>query len=196
MNHVSPRTGADAQPRSALPSVLASPSPMRRVWRRFKAQRLGYWSLVLFVVAFAASLAGPLWSNDKPLVVRYDGKFYFPIAKTYPETRFGGDFPTPADYLDPYVKKRFSLPGNFALYPPNHYYYDTLNYFSREPNPAPPSAENWLGTDSQGRDVFARLLYGFRVSVEFALVLTLIGSVLGIVAGAVQGYFGDRKSVV
>jgi microcin C transport system permease protein len=169
---------------------------MRRVWRRFKAQRLGYWSLVLFVAAFAVSLAGPLWSNDKPLVVRYHGHYYFPVVKDYAETTFGGDFPTQADYLDPYVRHRLSLPGNFALYPPNHYYYDTLNYFSRAPNPAPPSHENWLGTDAQGRDVFARLLYGFRVSVEFALVLTLIGSVLGIAAGAVQGYFGGRIDIV
>ena len=169
---------------------------MRRVWPSFKAQRLGYWSLLLFVAAFAVSLAGPLWSNDKPLVVRYDGHYYFPVVKDYAETTFGGDFPTPADYLDPYVRHRFSLPGNFAVYPPNHYYYDTLNYFSRTPNPAPPSHENWLGTDAQGRDVFARLLYGFRVSVEFALVLTLIGTVLGIAAGAVQGYFGGRTDIV
>ena len=169
---------------------------MRRIGQRFKKQRLGFWSLVLFIVAFAASLAGPLWSNDKPLVVRYDGHYYFPIAKTYAETTFGGDFPTPADYLDPYVQRRLSSKGNFAIYPPNHYYYDTLNYFSRAPNPAPPSHENWLGTDAQGRDVFARLLYGFRVSVEFALVLTFIGSVLGILAGAVQGYFGGRIDIV
>jgi len=196
LSQVRPRTGADAQPRDALSSVLASPTPMRRIWRRFKAQRLGYWSLVLFAVAFAASLAGPLWSNDTPLVVRYHGQLYFPIVKTYAETTFGGDFPTPADYLDPYVRRRLAMPGNFAIYPPNHYYYDTLNYFSREPNPAPPSRENWLGTDAQGRDVFARLLYGFRVSVEFALVLTLIGSVIGIVAGAVQGYFGGRIDIV
>jgi microcin C transport system permease protein len=135
LSQVRPRTGTDAVARSALPGLPASPSPMRRVWRRFKAQRLGYWSLVLFVAAFAASLAGPLWSNDKPLVVRYDGHYYFPIVKTYAETTFGGDFPTPADYLDPYVKHRLTLPGNFAVYPPNHYYYDTLNYFSREPTP-------------------------------------------------------------
>jgi microcin C transport system permease protein len=196
LNQVRPRTGADAVARSELPSVLASPSPMRRIWHRFKAQRLGYWSLVLFIVAFCASLAGPLWSNDKPLVVRYDGHYYFPIVKTYAETTFGGDFPTPADYLDPYVQQRLSSSGNFAIYPPNHYYYDTLNYFSREANPAPPSHENWLGTDAQGRDVFARLLYGFRISVEFALVLTLIGSVLGVAAGAVQGYFGGRVDIV
>ncbi|PLZ02227.1 peptide ABC transporter permease [Burkholderia sp. WAC0059] len=176
--------------------ALVSPSPARRVWRRFRQQRLGYWSLVVFVVAFAASLAGPLWCNDKPLVVRYDGHWYFPFVKAYPETTFGGDFPTEADYLDPYVRHRFDAPGNFVLYAPNPYYYDTLNYFSKAPNPAPPSRQNWLGTDASGRDLFARLLYGFRVSVEFALVLTAIGTAFGIVAGAVQGYFGGRIDIV
>jgi microcin C transport system permease protein len=190
------RVDADAKPRRDIPSAFVSPTPARRVWRRFKAQRLGYFSLVVFIAAFVVSLAGPLWSNDKPLVVRYGGTLYFPLVKTYAETTFGGDFPTPADYLDPYVRQRLTLPGNFAVYPLNHYYYDTLNYFSKAPNPAPPSRENWLGTDQQGRDIFARLLYGFRVSVEFALVLTFIGSVLGILAGAVQGYFGGRIDIV
>ena len=101
-------------------------------------------------MAFAASVAAPLWSNDKPLVVRYDGQYYFPLFHAYPETTFGGDFPTPADYLDPYVRKRLEAPGNFVVYPPNRYYYDTLNYFSNVPNPAPPSRANWLGTDAQG----------------------------------------------
>jgi microcin C transport system permease protein len=196
LSRVRLRTGSDAQVRNGAARAFVSPSPARRVWLRFKQQRLGYWSLVVFVVVFAASLAGPLWSNDKPLVVRYDGQLYFPIVKTYPETTFGGDFPTPADYLDPYVRHRFDAPGNFALYPLNHYYSDTLNYFSNEPNPAPPSRENWLGTDAYGRDLFARLLYGFRVSVEFGLVLTLIGTVLGILAGAVQGFFGGRIDIV
>ncbi|SMF98879.1 ABC transporter permease [Burkholderia singularis] len=173
-----------------------SPSPVRRVWRRFKAQRLGYWSLVIFAVAFAVSIAAPLWSNDKPLVVRYDGHYYFPLLRDYPETVFGGDFPTPADYLDPYVRGKLAAPGNFALYPLNRYHYDTLNYFSTRPNPAPPSRENWLGTDAQGRDLLARLVYGFRVSVEFALILTFIGTVLGIAAGAVQGYFGGRIDII
>ncbi len=181
-------TATDGQPLRFETSI----SPGRRVWLRFRRNRLGYWSLVIFVAAFVISLLGPVWSNDKPLVVRYQGQFYFPLVKTYAETTFGGDFPTPADYLDPYVRDRFSAPGNFAIYPPNHYYYDTLNYFSKASNPAPPSRENWLGTDDRGRDVFARLVYGFRVSVMFALVLTAIGTILGIVAGAVQGYFGGR----
>ncbi|MEM5331080.1 ABC transporter permease [Paraburkholderia sp. JHI2823] len=176
--------------------AFKSPTPARRVWLRFRQQRLGYWSLIVFVVAFAASLAAPLWSNDKPLVVRYDGHLYFPLFKEYPETTFGGDFPAPADYLDPYIRHRFDAPGNFAIYPPNPYYYDTLNYFSKVPNPAPPSRQNWLGTDASGRDLFARLLYGFRVSVEFGLVLTAIGTIIGILAGAVQGYFGGKVDIL
>ncbi|MEX3547905.1 MAG: ABC transporter permease [Burkholderia sp.] len=188
--------------RTAVPSRIdvaragVSPSPARRVWQRFRRQRLGYWSLVVFVVAFAISLAAPLWSNDKPLVVRYYGHWYFPIVKDYAETTFGGNFPTPADYLDPYVRKRLDAPGNFTLYPPNRYSYTTLNYFSALPNPAAPSRDNWLGTDAQGRDLLARLVYGFCVSVEFALVLTLIGTVLGILAGAVQGFYGGRIDII
>ncbi|WDD93733.1 ABC transporter permease [Burkholderia sp. FERM BP-3421] len=187
-----------AAPSARLDAARArlSPSPARRVWLRFTQQRLGYWSLVIFVVAFAASLAAPLWSNDKPLVVRYDGHYYFPLLKDYPETAFGGDFPTPADYLDPYVRRKLETPGNFVLYPPNRYYYDTLNYFSTVPNPAPPSRANWLGTDAQGRDLLARLVYGFRVSVLFGLALTFIGTLIGIATGAVQGYFGGRIDIV
>jgi len=183
-------------PATISPTTAASPSPARRVWQRFRQQRVGYWSLIVFIIAFAASLAAPLWCNDKPLIVRYDGHFYFPIVRDYPETTFGGDFPTPADYLDPYVRHRFSAPGNFALYPINPYGYATLNYFSKAPNPAPPSRANWLGTDASGRDVVARLVYGFRVSVEFALVLTVIGTLLGTLAGAVQGFFGGRTDIV
>jgi len=115
--------------------------PGRRVWLRFRQHRLGYWSLIVFVAAFAISLAGPLWSNDKPLVVRYQGHMYFPLVKTYAETTFGGDFPTPADYLDPFVRDRFSAPGNFAIYPPNHNYYDTIDYFAVRP--FPPTITKW-----------------------------------------------------
>jgi microcin C transport system permease protein len=170
----------------------SSLSPRQRIWARFRRQRLGYWSLIAFIVLFVLSAAAPLWSNDRPLLVRYHHSWYVPLLRTYPELTFGGDFPTPADYLDPYIRDRFQEPGNFALYPLNHYSYNTLNYFASAPNPAPPSHENWLGTDDRGRDVFARLVYGFLVSVLFALVLTVIGTVLGIFAGAVQGYFGGR----
>lgn len=183
-----PRTGGLA----AAPSL----SPGRRIWQRFRHNRLGYWSLIVFLVLFGISLFADLIANDKPWVVHYEGHWYFPIVKTYPETTFGGDFPAPADYLDPFVRNRITHDGNFALYPPNHYHYDTINYFATAPNPAPPSAENWLGTDDSGRDVFSRLLYGFRLSVLFALALTVAGTVLGVAAGAVQGFFGGRIDLV
>ena len=129
--------GSGATPNA--PSVPVHASPGRRAWRRFRANRLGYVSLLVFAFFFAVSLLAEVLSNDRPLVVRYNGNWYFPVLQTLPETTFGGDFPTPADYLDPYIRDRFSAPGNFAVYPPNHYYYDTLNYFSKRPNPAPPS---------------------------------------------------------
>lgn len=183
-----------AEPISSAPNPALS--PRRRVWRRFRQHRLGYWSLILFVSVFAFSLCAELVCNDKPVVVKYAGQWYFPLWNDYPETTFGGDFPTPADYLDPYLRQRFAEPGNFAVYPPNHYSYNTLNYFTPSPNPAPPSAENWLGTDDRGRDVLARLIYGFRLSVIFGMVLTLIGVTIGVVTGALMGYFGGRFDLV
>jgi microcin C transport system permease protein len=170
-------------------------SPGRRIWLRFRQSRRGYWSLVIFVVLFALSLIGEVLSNDRPLVARYNGEFVFPVLKNYSETKFGGDFDSPADYLDPFIRDQFKKDGNWAIYPPNHYYYDTLNYFATSPNPAPPSGENWLGTDDRGRDVFARLLYGFRVSVLFGFALTITGVVLGVITGAIQGYFAGRTDL-
>lgn len=170
-------------------------SPSQRAWRRFRRNRLGYWSLVVFCTLFVLSLGAELLSNDKPLVARHHGQWYFPILHNVPETHFGGDFETPTDFLDPYIRQQFRQPGNFALYPPNPYHHSTINYFAREPNPAPPSADNWLGTDDRGRDVAARLLYGFRISVLFALALTLIGVVLGVLTGALQGYFGGKTDL-
>jgi microcin C transport system permease protein len=170
-------------------------SPGRRAWRRFRANRLGYVSLVLFAVLFGLSLVAELLSNDRPLVARYDGHWYFPVVQTLPETTFGGDFPTPADYLDPFIRQQFARPGNFALYPPNHYHYSTINYFARNPDPSPPSRENWLGTDDRGRDLLARLLYGFRLSVVFALIVAGIATVFGVLYGAVQGYFAGWTDI-
>jgi microcin C transport system permease protein len=133
--------------------------------------------------------------NDKPLLARYNGSFYMPIAFSQPEPTFGGDFDTPTDYLDPFIQAQFDKPGNWALYPPIPYSHGTLNYFAKVPNPAPPSVENWLGTDDRGRDVLARLLYGFRISVLFALALTLFGTVIGILTGALQGFFGGKTDL-
>lgn len=173
-------------------TTTASISPGRRIWLRFKQNRRGYWSLIIFSVLFAISLAAEVVSNDKPLAVRYNGQMLFPIVQTYSEKVFGGDFDSPADYLDPFIEEQFNREGNWAIYPINRYRYDTLNYFAKSPNPAPPSADNWLGTDDRGRDVVARLLYGFRVSVLFGLALTITGVILGVVAGAIQGYFAGK----
>ncbi|HQT25214.1 MAG TPA: ABC transporter permease [Burkholderiales bacterium] len=167
-------------------------SPNQQRWRRFKQNRLGYFSLIVFSALFTVSLFAEVLSNDRPLIVHYQGSYYFPLFHDYPETTFGGDFPTPTDYLDPYIRDRFSKPGNWAIYPPNVYSYDTINYFATLPDPARPSSENWLGTDDRGRDVLARALYGFRVSVLFGMALTVVGVLLGVAAGAIQGYFGGR----
>ena len=178
-----------------LPPLPASASPSRRAWLRFKRNRLGFWSLVVFVTLVVLSLLAEVISNDKPLVVRYDGQFYFPIVKTYSEKTFGGDFETETDYLDPFIRDRFSKDGNWAIYPPNPYGSKTINYFAKEPNPSAPSRDNWLGTDDRGRDLLAQLIYGFRVSALFALALTFVGTVLGIAAGAVQGFFGGKTDL-
>ena len=183
---------------SEPPPVVAtgvSQSPAARAWRRFRRNRLGYVSLVVFAALVVLSLFAELISNDKPLVVHYQGEFYFPLVKDYPETTFGGDFPTPADYLDPYVRKKLSEDGNWALYTLNRYGSDTIAYYSKLPFPSPPSADNWLGTDERGRDLLAQLLYGFRLSVLFGLALMAIGLVLGVLTGAIQGYFAGRTDL-
>jgi microcin C transport system permease protein len=170
-------------------------SPAKRAWRRFRANRLGYVSLILFLVLFGLSLIGEVLSNDKPLVVRYEGHWYFPVFQTLPETAFGGDFPTPADFLDPFIRGQLAKPGNFALYPLNHYHYTTINYFSPSPSPARPDRENVFGTDDRGRDLLARLLYGFRLSVFFALIVTAASTAFGILFGALQGYFAGWTDI-
>jgi microcin C transport system permease protein len=170
-------------------------SPGRRIWLRFRQNRRGYWSLLIFLTLFVLSLFAELLANDKPLVARYNGQLVFPIVQTYSEKMFGGDFDTQADYLDPFIRDQFRKDGNWAIYPLVNYRYDTLNYFSQLPNPAPPSSQNWLGTDDRGRDVVARLLYGFRVSVLFGMALTITGVILGLITGAIQGYFAGRTDL-
>ncbi|MEY4083754.1 MAG: hypothetical protein RL483_1123 [Pseudomonadota bacterium] len=167
-------------------------SPIRMAWQRFCANRRGLWSLRIFLVLFAISLSANLLSNDRPLVVSYQGSLYWPLISEYSERTFGGEFDSPADYLDPFIQERLASDGNWAVYPLNHYSFQTINYFAASPNPAPPSTDNWLGTDDRGRDILARLIYGFRVSVLFGLGLTAIGLLLGIFFGAIQGYFAGR----
>ena len=171
--------------------ALPTPSPInRRRWHNFKANRRGYWSFWIFLVLFTLTLFAEFIANDRPLLLVYDGAPYFPVFVDYPETTFGGDFETNTDYRDPYVKDLIEDSGGFMVWPLIPYSYRTINYDLPVPAPAPPSAENWLGTDDQGRDVLARLIYGFRLSVLFGLTLTALSSVIGIAAGAVQGYFG------
>jgi len=165
-------------------------------WQRFRYSRVGYVSLWIFMILFGLSMCAELIANDKPLVVRYEGHFYFPIAKNQPETVFGGDFSTPSDFLDPDIRQNITSNGNWAIYPPIHYSYETLNYFSKVPNPAPPSWENWLGTDDRGRDVLARLIYGFRLSILFGLALTIVGVTVGIITGSLMGFFGGKFDLV
>ena len=155
----------------------------------FRANRRGFYSLWIFLAIFFISLFAEVIANDKPIVMRYNGAYYFPVFAMYTEKTFGGDFETEASYRDPYLKERINKQG-WMLWPPIHYSFSTINYDLSVPAPSPPSLENWLGTDDQGRDVTARLLYGFRVSVLFGLLLTFFSSVIGVCAGAVQGYFG------
>lgn len=172
------------------------PISERGAWRAFKRHRRGYFSLLLLAFLFSASLLAPLWSNDKPLWLSYRGESYFPLLHTYHDRDFGGDFDTPADYLDPLIRRNLSSDGNRAVYPPNPYAADTLNDFDTVPDPATPSERHLLGTDDRGRDVLARLVYGFRDSLLFALVLTAVTTVIGVAVGAVQGYFGGKTDLV
>jgi microcin C transport system permease protein len=159
----------------------------RRRLANFKANRRGYIALWLFGVLFVLSLFAEVIANDKPLLISFKGSLLFPVLVTYPETRFGGDFNTEADYRDAYVIELIQQHG-WMLWPPIPYSYDTVVYGRQAP--APPSKENWLGTDDHSRDVLARLIYGFRISVLFGLVLTLCSMGIGVSAGAIQGYFG------
>ena len=161
----------------------------RRRLENFRRNRRGWWSLWIFLGLFAVSLCAEVIANDRPLLVRYDGAFYVPVLRAYPETAFGGDFETEADYRDPFVREAIAAKG-WSIWPPIPFGQSSVNKDLGVPFPAPPSATHWLGTDDQGRDVVARLVYGFRISVLFGLTLTIVSSVIGVAVGALQGYFG------
>ncbi len=167
-----------------------SPLTKRRL-AQFRANSRGYWSLWFFMLLFIIALSANFIANDKPLLVKFDGHYYMPILKSYPETIFGGEFETEADYRDPFVKELIKAKGWMA-WPPIRYSFDTINYELPQPAPSPPTRDNLFGTDDQGRDVAARVIYGFRLSVLFGLTLTFISSIIGVAAGAVQGYYGGR----
>ncbi len=207
--------------RSASPR-LPSASNFRRstpgAGRNFKANRRGYWSLWIFLVLFIVSLFAEFIANDKPLFIHFDGKNYFPVFFTYPDTEFGDDLGTAADYRDPYMQKFLDEHNAIEIWPPIRFSYKTINDRPPSAFPSKPTwllnkadcdfaakngyaqcgtlEMNWLGTDDQGRDVLARMIYGFRISVLFGLVLTIVSSIIGIAAGAVQGYFGGWTDLV
>jgi microcin C transport system permease protein len=196
------------------------PSPLnRRRWQNFKANRRGFWSLWIFLVLFVLSLFAELIANDRPFLIKFDGHLYWSAFVTYPETAFGGDFETAADYRDPYLQKLIADKGGTIIWPLIRYSYDTHNLDLPTPAPSPPTWRlteaqckpvvekkglkscrdleyNWLGTDDQGRDVVARLIYGFRISVLFGLTLTFFSSIVGIAAGGIQGYFGGWVDLI
>lgn len=158
-------------------------SPVNQArWARFRHNRRGYWSLWIFLVLFGLSLCSELIANDKPLLVRYDGSWYFPLLKNYSESDFGGPLASQADYQDPWLKQRLENNG-WVLWAPIRFGATSINFATDKPFPSPPSRQNWLGTDANGGDVLARILYGTRISVLFGLMLTLCSSVMGVLAG-------------
>jgi microcin C transport system permease protein len=207
-----PTAPVAADPPPRLKRLALSPLNRRR-WENFKRNRRGYWALWVFLVLFFVSLFAEFIANDKPFLILMNGRAYFPAVVSYPETTFGGDFETAADYRDPFLQDLIAKKGGTMIWPPIRYRYDSHNLDLPTPAPSPPTWKlteeqckpvvekkhlsgcrdleyNWLGTDDQGRDVVARLIYGFRISVLFGLILTIISSVIGVAAGAVQGYFG------
>jgi microcin C transport system permease protein len=211
---------------NAIPGTLPLPAPPRqpflsplnaRRFANFKANRRGYWSFVIFMALFLVTLFAELIANDRPIIAKYKGEWLFPIAVNYPEEKFGG-FLARTDYRDPVIQKEIAENG-WALWPPIRFSYSTHNLDLPVPAPSPPTwmlsdaqcavqaaklggttcrdiEWNWAGTDDQGRDVLARLIYGFRLSILFGLTLALVSSVIGIAAGAVQGYFGGWTDLI
>ncbi len=171
-----------------------SPITRRRI-DNFKRNRRGYWSTWAFLLLFVISMAAELLANDKPLLILFEDELYFATFVSYPETEFGGDFQTEADYRDEFVAELIEEAG-WMVWPPIRFNHDTINYELSVPAPAPPNDENWLGTDDQGRDVLARLIYGFRISVLFGLTLTILSAVVGVSVGAIQGFYGGLTDLI
>lgn len=169
-----------------------SMSPNQRAWARFKRNRLGYVSLWIFAVVMLLATLAEVVSNDKPFVARINGQLLFPMFNNPSERALGGDFATPTDWKDPFITGLLAQPGNWSFSALNPHSATSTDYFTKLAPPAVPTTKNWLGTDDKGRDMLARLLYGFRVSIWFAIALTIIGTTVGILMGALMGYFGGR----
>lgn len=167
----------------------------KRRMQTLKNHRRGYWSLWIFSILFLLSLIAEFIANDKPILVSYDNSYYFPILTVYAETEFGGEFDAEADYTDPYIQELIEEKGSM-IWPPVRYSHDTIDFTLDSSPPTAPSAKHWLGTDDQGRDVLARVIYGFRISVLFGLSLTFLSTIIGVSAGAVQGYFGGLLDLI
>ncbi|MDE0919743.1 MAG: ABC transporter permease [Arenicellales bacterium] len=177
-----------------MASIRLTPLTRRRL-HRFRANRRGWWSLWIFVILFITTLLAEVIANDKPFLVYFKGEVYFPIVKAYPETTFGGDFLTEADYRNPYLSELIERDG-WTVWPIVRYHHRTVAWDLPVPAPAPPDRNHWLGTDDQARDVLARVIYGFRISVLFGFSLTFISAIIGVSAGAVQGYFGGWMDLI
>jgi microcin C transport system permease protein len=189
-----PSTAVARQPKRRALAHRLTPLTRRRL-ANFRANRRGFWSLWIFLALFIASLGAEFIANDRPLLVSYGGHLYFPVLADYSEKTFGGDLEIMADYRDPYLSQHIREHG-WAIWPLIPFSYRTINYDLPSPAPSPPDSVNWLGTDDQGRDVLARLIYGFRISVLFGLALTIASSVIGVAAGAVQGYYGGLTDLL
>lgn len=175
--------------------IHMSPINQRR-FALFKAHKRGWYSLWIFIVLFTLSLGAELIANDKPLVFRFDGHWYFPAFVNYSEQTFGGELPIEANYKDPYITKLAKEKGAWMIWPPIKFDYQNVDYDLPKSAPTAPSLQHWLGTDDQGRDVLARIIYGFRISVLFALTLTLLSSIIGVIAGAIQGFYGGLIDLI
>jgi len=196
MSRVLPPVATAPEPVAAAAAGTTAMSPNRRAWARFRRNRLGYVSLWIMAVVLAVATLAELVSNDRPLAARIDGRWHAPAFSNPSEKALGGDFDTPTDWKDPLIGQVLARPGNFAVTTINPHSADSIDYFSPALDPAAPSARNWLGTDDKGRDMLARLIYGFRVSIWFAFALTFVGTAIGILMGALQGYFGGKVDLV